>query len=56
MDYWAIIKGSRHVDQAKRFIAFTNQPDAQVNYVNLIPYGPTNTLAAARKSTPAKSA
>jgi len=48
MDYWAIIKGSRHVDQAKRFIAFTNQPDAQVKYVQQIPYGPTNTEAAAR--------
>jgi spermidine/putrescine-binding protein len=48
MDYWAIIKGSKHVDQAKRFIAFANQPDAQVNYVKQIPYGPTNTEAAAR--------
>lgn len=48
MDYWAIIKGSKHVDQAKRFIAFANQPDAQVKYVEQIPYGPTNTQAAAR--------
>jgi len=48
MDYWAIIKGSKHVDQAKRFIAFANQADAQVNYVRQIPYGPTNTEAAAR--------
>lgn len=48
MDYWAIIKGSRHVDQAKRFIAFTNQPEAQVKYVEHIPYGPTNTQAAAQ--------
>lgn len=48
MDYWAIIKGSKHVDQAKRFIAFANQPQAQVNYVQQIPYGPTNTEAAAR--------
>lgn len=47
MDYWAIIKGSRHVDQAKRLIAFANQPDTQVRYVNAIPYGPTNTVAAA---------
>lgn len=37
-----------HVDQAKRFIAFANQPDAQVRYVEQIPYGPTNTEAAAR--------
>ncbi|MHC8385991.1 ABC transporter substrate-binding protein [Pseudomonas sp. LB3P14] len=48
MDYWAIIKGSKHVDQAKRFIAFANQPDAQVKYVEQIPYGPTNTEAAAK--------
>jgi len=48
MDYWAIIKGSKHVDQAKRFIAFANTPEAQVNYVKQIPYGPTNTLAAAK--------
>jgi putative spermidine/putrescine transport system substrate-binding protein len=48
MDYWAIIKGSRHVDQAKRLIAYANQPDAQVRYVEAIPYGPTNTLAAAK--------
>ncbi|MFP3515495.1 ABC transporter substrate-binding protein [Pseudomonas sp. SIMBA_077] len=48
MDYWAIIKGSKHADQAKRFITFTNQADAQVNYVNQIPYGPTNTQAAAK--------
>ncbi|QBF26915.1 ABC transporter substrate-binding protein [Pseudomonas tructae] len=47
MDYWAIIKGSRHVDQAKRLIAFANQPDTQVRYVEQIPYGPTNTQAAA---------
>ncbi|MFJ3522499.1 ABC transporter substrate-binding protein [Pseudomonas sp. NPDC090203] len=48
MDYWAIIKGSRHVDQAKRLIAYANQPDTQVRYVEAIPYGPTNTLAAAK--------
>ncbi|PSS58554.1 ABC transporter substrate-binding protein [Pseudomonas sp. BBP2017] len=48
MDYWAIIKGSKHVDQAKRLIAFANQPDTQVRYVNQIPYGPTNTEAAAQ--------
>ncbi|AUG01940.1 spermidine/putrescine ABC transporter substrate-binding protein [Pseudomonas sp. 09C 129] len=48
MDYWAIIKGSRHADQAKRFIAFANRPEAQLKYVEQIPYGPTNTEAAAR--------
>ncbi|MEL6078906.1 extracellular solute-binding protein, partial [Stenotrophomonas maltophilia] len=48
--YWAIIKGSKHVDQAKRFIAFANRPEVQVDYVKQIPYGPTNTLAAANKS------
>ncbi|RJG13207.1 ABC transporter substrate-binding protein [Pseudomonas cavernicola] len=48
MDYWAIIKGSQHAERAKKFIAFTNQPDAQVNYVEHIPYGPTNKQAAER--------
>lgn len=48
MDYWAIIKGSQHVDQAKRLIAYANQPEAQVKYVETIPYGPTNIQAAAR--------
>jgi putative spermidine/putrescine transport system substrate-binding protein len=48
MDYWAIIKGSQHVDAAKRFIAFANQPDAQVDYVKHIAYGPTNKQAAER--------
>ncbi|WBG65145.1 ABC transporter substrate-binding protein [Pseudomonas citronellolis] len=48
MDYWAIIKGSQHVDLAKRFIAFANQADAQVEYVHNIPYGPTNKQAAER--------
>ncbi|MDF3932415.1 ABC transporter substrate-binding protein [Pseudomonas citronellolis] len=48
MDYWAIIKGSQHVDLAKRFIAFANQADAQVDYVRNIPYGPTNKQAAER--------
>ncbi|SDO86393.1 ABC transporter substrate-binding protein [Pseudomonas jinjuensis] len=48
MDYWAIIKGSQHVDTAKRFIAFANQPDAQVKYVDNIPYGPTNREAAGK--------
>lgn len=48
MDYWAIIKGSKHADQAKRLIAYANQADTQVRYVNEIPYGPTNTEAAAK--------
>ncbi|KAF1054178.1 MAG: hypothetical protein GAK43_01038 [Stenotrophomonas maltophilia] len=50
MDYWAIIKGSKHVDLAKRFIAFSNQSAPQVNYVNAIAYGPTNKDAAAHLS------
>ncbi|MDR6711107.1 putative spermidine/putrescine transport system substrate-binding protein [Pseudomonas hunanensis] len=48
MDYWAIIKGSKHTDQARRFISYANQPDTQVRYVEQIPYGPTNTKAAAK--------
>ncbi|OLS62664.1 ABC transporter substrate-binding protein [Pseudomonas putida] len=48
MDYWAIIKGSKHVQQAERLIAYANQPEAQVRYVAQIPYGPTNIEAAAQ--------
>ena len=48
MDYWAIIKGSQHADQAHRLIAYINRPEHQADYVKLIPYGPTNqkTLAS----------
>ncbi|WP_437880647.1 ABC transporter substrate-binding protein [Pseudomonas sp. LRF_L74] len=46
MDYWAIIKGSQNVELAKRFIAFANRADAQLDYVRNIAYGPTNKQTA----------
>lgn len=48
MDYWAVVKGSKRGAEARRFIAFANAPDAQVRYVENIPYGPTNRQAAQR--------
>ncbi len=39
MDYWAVVKGSKRGAEARRFIAFANAPDAQVRYVENIPYG-----------------
>ncbi|AOE87788.1 ABC transporter substrate-binding protein [Pseudomonas sp. TCU-HL1] len=42
MDYWAIIKGSKHVDRAHQLIAFINKADNQADYVKRIPYGPVN--------------
>lgn len=47
MDYWAIIKGSRHAQQAERLIAFANRKAPQLEYIRRIPYGPTNRDAAA---------
>jgi putative spermidine/putrescine transport system substrate-binding protein len=40
-------QGLETCEQAERLIAFANQPEAQVRYVEQIPYGPTNTQAAA---------
>ena len=47
MDYWAIIKGSRHAQRAERLIAFANRKEPQLAYIQRIPYGPTNRDAAA---------
>lgn len=41
-------QGSKRGAEARRFIAFANAPDAQVRYVENIPYGPTNRQAAQR--------
>lgn len=42
LDFWTIPRGSRNKEAAHRFIAFASTPEAQANYVRLIPYGPTN--------------
>lgn len=54
-DAWAIPKGAKDVAAAKKFIAFSLQPDQQKTYSENIAYGPANKLALEKldKSTQA---
>lgn len=45
LDHWAIVKGSAKKELAERFIAFASEPVQQKNFVEAIPYGPSNTNA-----------
>ncbi|MFQ6574019.1 ABC transporter substrate-binding protein [Pseudomonas sp. UM16] len=45
LDHWAIVKGSAKKALAERFIAFASEPVQQKNFVEAIPYGPSNTNA-----------
>ena len=45
LDHWAIVKGSPKKELAESFIAFASEPVQQKNYVEAIPYGPSNTNA-----------
>ena len=45
LDHWAIVKGSQKKDLAETFIAFASQPVQQKNFVEAIPYGPSNIKA-----------
>ena len=49
--YWGVLKGARHAEDAQRFVDFACQPELQANLAKLIPYGPTNRQAF--KSIPA---
>ncbi len=49
-DYWVIPKGSPKKDIAMKFIASVVQPEKQVEYAKLIPYGPTNKEATSMLS------
>ncbi|MCC8951596.1 ABC transporter substrate-binding protein [Bradyrhizobium sp. Arg62] len=40
--FWAIPKGSPHLDAAYKFLAFAGSPQAQADQVNYFPYGPAN--------------
>ena len=55
MEYWGIPKGSPNKAEAMKFIASTLQPERQVEYSKLIPYGPTrksaNALVSAELAT-----
>ena len=46
-DAWAIPKGAKDVEQAKKFIAYSVQPDQQKTYSQNIAYGPANSQAVA---------
>jgi putative spermidine/putrescine transport system substrate-binding protein len=41
-DFWVIPKGSKHVDEAYKFIAFASTPSVMANQSKYISYGPTN--------------
>ena len=49
--YWGVLKGAKHAEDAQRFVDFACQPELQANLAKLIPYGPTNRQAF--KSIPA---
>ncbi|HCV39564.1 MAG TPA: spermidine/putrescine ABC transporter substrate-binding protein, partial [Pseudomonas sp.] len=44
-DAWAIPKGAKDVEEAKKFIAYTVQPEQQKTYSENIAYGPANSKA-----------
>ncbi|RMO55522.1 Polyamine ABC-type transport system, periplasmic substrate-binding protein [Pseudomonas syringae pv. aptata] len=44
-DAWAIPKGSKNADAAKKFIAYMLSPEQQKTYSQNIAYGPANTQA-----------
>ncbi|MGE8406682.1 MAG: ABC transporter substrate-binding protein [Pseudomonas sp.] len=46
-DAWAIPKGAKNVEDAKKFIAFSVQPEQQKTYSENIAYGPANSQAVA---------
>jgi Spermidine/putrescine-binding periplasmic protein len=51
MEYWVIPKGTPNKAEAMQFIASTLQPERQVEYSKLIPYGPTRKSANGLVST-----
>ena len=53
-DAWAIPKGAKDTDLAKKFIAFSVQPEQQKTYSENIAYGPANTKAVSLLSDTVK--
>jgi len=43
--YYAVLKGSRNLEQAYALLKFAAQPQIQANYTRFYPYGPGNRLA-----------
>ena len=54
MDYWTIVKGSKHKEMANKFITYANQQAPQQAFSQAIAYGVTNT-ALSDKLDPAKA-
>lgn len=46
MDGWAMVKGSPYKDRLTEFIQTVNAPANQAKFSSLMPYGPSNALAA----------
>jgi putative spermidine/putrescine transport system substrate-binding protein len=44
-DYWAVLKGSRNVKNAQKFIEFASRPESQAAFVKLQVLGPLNKKA-----------
>ena len=45
LDYWTILKGSKHKNAAMKFIAFASQPERQAAFSEWTNYGPANKKA-----------
>ncbi|AME26275.1 ABC transporter substrate-binding protein [Burkholderia sp. PAMC 26561] len=41
-EWWVVVKGAPHTQEAMKFINFAAQPDPQAQLARQIPYGPTN--------------
>lgn len=41
-NYWALLKGSRNLELAHKFINFAIDPERQARMAKAVPYGPTN--------------
>jgi putative spermidine/putrescine transport system substrate-binding protein len=44
-DWWVIPRGSKHKDEALRFLQLTSQPDVEAKFCSLTGYGPPNDAA-----------
>ena len=53
-DAWAIPKGAKDIEEAKKFIAFSVQPEQQKTYSENIAYGPANSKAVSLLSDAVK--
>lgn len=54
MNYWGIVAGSRHEEEARDFIAFATEPRQLAQQTRWFPYGPVRKSALAHVSTHAE--